>query len=121
MSALIDTAPDTDLQQSEVDARRKRPVITPSDKNYVVAVSLAAIFGVLGIHHFYLGRYLEGLIDLGLAVLTFVLYLTGHPLLAILVFAIDTLHTFVVTIMLLIGSIKDGRGRLVCYPGQRLG
>lgn len=92
----------------------------PSDKNYIVAVSLSAIFGVMGIHHFYLGRYLEGLFDLGLAILTVVLYLSGYPLYGLLVFAIDSVHTFIVTVMLLTGSIKDGRGHLVCYPGQRL-
>lgn len=98
-----------------------RSMIVASEKNYITAVCLSAIFGVLGVHHFYLGRILEGFLDLGLAVLTIVLYLTGHPVYAMLVFMVDTLHTFIVTIMLLTGSIKDGQGRLVCYPGQRLG
>ena len=101
-------------------SRSAPEVRTPSTKNYVVAVSLSAIFGVLGVHHFYLGRHLEGLLDLGLALLTLWLYLTGHPGWALLVFAVDSLHTFIVTIMLLTGSIRDGRGHLVCYPGQRL-
>ena len=100
--------------------RSAREVRTPSTKNYVVAVCLSAVFGVLGVHHFYLGRYLEGVLDLGLAVLTLCLYLMGHPGWALLVFAVDSLHTFIVTIMLLTGSIRDGRGHLVCYPGQRL-
>ena len=93
---------------------------TPSDKSYAVAVSLSAIFGVVGIQHFYLGRWLEGLIDLGLAIATVFLFLVGQPMMALLVGAIDALHTFVVTIMLLTGSFRDGQGRLVCYPGQRL-
>jgi len=113
------SSPDLAESLPESEPRNSKQII-PSEKNYAVAVCLSAIFGVMGIHHFYLGRYLEGLIDLGLAILTIVLYLTGHPLWAILVFAIDSLHTFIVTIMLLTGSIKDGQGKLVCYPGQRL-
>ncbi len=93
---------------------------TPSDKSYGIAVALSAVFGVVGIQHFYLGRWLEAFIDLGLAILTVVLFLMGEPLLAIGVGLIDGLHTFIVTIMLLTGSFRDGKGRLVCYPGQRL-
>lgn len=93
---------------------------TPSDKSYAIAVSLSAIFGVVGIQHFYLGRWLEAFIDLGLAIATVTLFLMGEPLMALLVGAIDALHTFIVTIMLLTGSFRDGRGRLVCYPGQKL-
>ena len=92
----------------------------PSEKSYGVAVCLSAIFGVLGIQHFYLGRWLEGIIDLGLAIATVYLFLTGQPLMALLVAAIDGIHTFIVTIMLLTGSFNDGQGRRVCYPGQKL-
>lgn len=92
----------------------------PSDKNYVVAVSLCFVFGVIGIHHFYLGRWVEGLIDLGLFVLTLFFFLNGQPGLALLTLAIDYVHTFVITIMLLIGAFKDGKGNVVCYPGQKL-
>lgn len=91
-----------------------------SEKNYIVAVCLSAIFGVLGIHHFYLGRYLEGLIDFSLAIGAFILYLNGQIGWALLVFAIDSIHTFVITILLLTGSFKDGKGNIVCYPGQKL-
>jgi len=91
-----------------------------SEKNYVVAVCLSAIFGVLGVHHFYLGRYFEGIIDMGLAITAFVLYLNGQIGWAVLVFLIDTIHTFVITILLLTGSFKDGGGNIVCYPGQKL-
>lgn len=93
---------------------------TPSEKNYIVAVCLSAIFGVLGIHHFYLGRYLEGIIDLSLAILAFYLYINGHIGWAVLVFIIDSLHTFIITIMLLTGSLKDGKKHYICYPGQKL-
>jgi len=32
-----------------------------SDKSYAYAVCLSSIFGFIGIQHFYMGRYLEGL------------------------------------------------------------
>lgn len=91
-----------------------------SDKSYVIAVCLCMIFGVIGIHHFYLGRYLEGILDLGLLIIAIVLYAMGYPGWALLVFLIDMLHTFIVTIMLLVGAVKDGSGKTVCYPGQKL-
>ncbi len=95
-------------------------VAPPSDKSYVVAVCLSGIFGVAGIHHFYLGRYIEGIIDFSLMVLTLYFYFTGQLGWAALFFVIDGLHTFIITIMLLTGSFKDGKGRIVCYPGQRI-
>ena len=92
----------------------------PSDKSYTIAVCLSAIFGVVGIQHFYLGRYVEATIDLTLFIGTIYFFVTGQFLLAILVGAADGLHTFIVTIMLLTGSFRDGQGRLVLYPGQKL-
>ena len=92
----------------------------PSDKSYTIAVCLSAVFGVVGIQHFYLGRLVEATIDLGLFVATIYFFLTGQFLLAFLVGAIDAIHTFIVTIMLLTGTFRDGRGRLVLYPGQKL-
>jgi len=96
------------------------PPIQPSDKRYGIAVSLSAIFGVMGIHHFYLGRHLEGMIDLGLFIATAYFFYTDHIGWAAALFLIDALHTFIITIMLLTGSVKDGKGRYVCYPGQKL-
>ncbi len=95
-------------------------VEVPSEKSYGIAVVLSAVFGVLGIQHFYLGRWIEATIDLGLAIATLVLFAVGEPLLAFATAAIDAIHTFIVTIMLLTGSFRDGKGRLVCYPGQKL-
>jgi TM2 domain-containing membrane protein YozV len=92
----------------------------PSDKSYVIAVCLSGIFGTVGIQHFYLGRWLEATIDLSLFVATIYLFLTGHPMWAILTAAIDGIHTLIVTVMLLTGSFRDGKGRLVYYPGQKL-
>jgi hypothetical protein len=94
--------------------------IEPSEKSYVVAVGLSAVFGVMGIHHFYLGRYVEGVIDFSLMLATLYFYFSGDLMLAVLFFLVDGLHTFIITIMLLTGSFKDGKGRVVCYPGQKL-
>ena len=96
------------------------PKQVASDKSYTIAVCLSAVFGVVGIQHFYLGRWFEALLDLVLFVATFYFFFTGQILTAILVGAVDAIHTLVVTIMLLAGSFRDGDGRLVCYPGQRL-
>ena len=92
----------------------------PSDKSYTIAVCLSAIFGVVGIQHFYLGRFVEATIDLVLFLATIYLFVSGQILLAFIVGAIDAIHTFIVTIMLLTGTFRDGSGRLVLYPGQKL-
>lgn len=94
--------------------------ITPSPKSYAVAVCLSAIFGVAGIHHIYLGRWVEFAIDFLLLALTLYFWFSGQIIWALVFGAIDMLHTFIITIMLLTGSFKDGKGRTVCYPGQRL-
>ncbi|WP_259780347.1 TM2 domain-containing protein [Aestuariispira ectoiniformans] len=98
-----------------------------SEKSYGVAVCLSGIFGVLGIHHFYLGRYLHGLVDLGMTLVAFVLYIYGvgagqgsFVLIGGIIFAIDIIHTLWITILLLIGQYRDGNGLLVTYPGQRV-
>jgi len=88
-----------------------------SDRKYGVAVCLCAIFGLLGVHHFYLGRWAHGLLDLSMTVGAVALILMNNPLgFALLV--VDIIHTFVITIMLLVGSYKDGSGNIVSYPGQ---
>ncbi len=92
----------------------------PSEKSYAVAACLSAVFGVIGIQHFYLGRHGLGIIDLTLSVLALFFFINGQFLLAFLFFAIDFVHTLVITIMLLTGTFRDGKGRLVCYPGQKL-
>ncbi len=98
-----------------------------SPKSYAVAVCLSGIFGVLGIQHFYLGRYLHGLADVGLTI-AFVACLVGGAVtedvaLLSLGFALllaDVVHTLVSTIMILTGNFRDGEGRLLCYPGQQV-
>ncbi len=94
-----------------------------SKKSYTVAVCLAAVFGVLGIHHFYLGRLLHGLFDLGLSIVGFTFIVIGDSenlvMTGVILLGIDVLHTLYVTFKLLVGEYKDGQGNLVTYPGQK--
>lgn len=91
-----------------------------SNKSYVIAVCLSGIFGVIGIQHFYLERWIEAILDLSLFIATIYLLFTGQWLWAVLAGAVDALHTLIVTILLLTGKFNDGHGKRVCYPGQRL-
>ncbi len=91
-----------------------------SDKSYAMAVVLSAVFGFVGVQHFYLGRWLEGLLDVGLSIGWVAGFALGEPVIAIGLLLLDIGHSFVVTIMLLTGSFRDGDGLLVCYPGQKL-
>ena len=96
-----------------------------SDKSYGVAVTLSMVFGLLGVQHFYLGRILLGLTDVGLTVGFIVLvFFTDDPGLVILgfiFFVADCVHTLVTTLMLFAGNFNDGAGRVVAYPGQFAG
>jgi len=100
-------------------------VIETSEKSYGASVALCMIFGVMGVHHFYLGNWVHGVFDLGLFIVGFGLIFTGavsgdpeQIMLGGVLIAIDVLHTLVVTILLLVGKVKDGEGRVVSYPGQ---
>lgn len=86
-----------------------------SDKSYGVAVALCGIFGVMGIHHFYIGNYLHGLLDVGLFVLFVYLLFINSPI-AFLVLLIDLGHTVYVFFNLIVGKQKDGHGRLIRQP-----
>jgi len=95
-----------------------------SEKSYGVAVCFSGVFGLLGIQHFYLGRYLLGFLDLGLSLgaLAFFIYgttVTDYVFGAIL-FLIDMIHSIYVLVKLLAGEYTDGEGRLVMYPGQKV-
>lgn len=86
-----------------------------SPKSYGTAVALCGVFGVMGIHHFYLGDWLHGLVDLGLLVATVALFAAGSPL-AFLFLLVDAVHTIVVFSMLIIGRWRDGEGRPIPIP-----
>ena len=92
-----------------------------STKSFAVAVSLCGVFGLAGIHHFYLGNILHGIFDLGLLIVGLVLISSADGSLATiggLLLFIDFLHTIFVMYYLFTGKTKDGAGRLVVYPGQ---
>ncbi len=95
-----------------------------SDKKYAVAVILSGIFGIFGIHHFYCGRIAHGIFDLSLSVLGFFFIYAStsgiQVVIGLCLLAIDVIHTIVVTFMLLVGSYKDGQGKIIAYPGQKL-
>lgn len=89
-----------------------------STKSYGTAVALSGIFGILGIHHFYLERWGMGFFDLGLSIIGICLIYLGNPW-GMLFLLIDFIHTIFVTVKLLIGDYKDGHGKIIPYPGQK--
>jgi TM2 domain-containing membrane protein YozV len=93
-----------------------------SDKSYGVAVCLSGVFGILGIHHFYLERWLHGIFDLGLSVVGFSLIFFSNDaslgMLGVVLLVVDGIHTIYVTYKLLVGEYRDGQGLIVAYPGQ---
>ncbi len=84
-----------------------------STANYGTAVILCGVFGVIGLHHFYLRNYLHGFVDLGLFVLFIVLLMEGRPGFAYMVLMVDALHTIIVFYRLITEQARDGDGRLV--------
>jgi TM2 domain-containing membrane protein YozV len=94
--------------------------LQPSPKSYATAVALSAVFGFLGAQHFYLGRVVEGLVDLGLTAGWIGCFAAGKVLYGVAFALLDFGHSLAVTIQLLTGNCKDGEGRVVCYPGQKL-
>ncbi len=92
----------------------------PSTKSYARAVILSSLLGWLGAQHFYLGRWAEGLLDIALSLGWIFSFLLGEPLWGALFVVADFGHAFLATIMLLVGSYRDGDGLRVCYPGQKL-
>jgi TM2 domain-containing membrane protein YozV len=89
-----------------------------STKNYAVAVIFAAVFGIFGIHYFYIGRTAIGLVDLSLSVVAFMCLIQGMILHAVFLFFIDMLHSIYATYKLFTGQEYDGDGKLITYPGQ---
>lgn len=91
-----------------------------SEKKYATAVILSGIFGLMGIHHFYVERWDMAFLDAGLFVGTFILYLFDFSVYATLLLIVDVVHTVIVTYLLLVGQYKDGEGKLITYPGQKI-
>lgn len=89
--------------------------LTDSPKSYFVSVCLASIFGTLGLHHFYLGRWIHGAFDLTMAILAVVFIFIFFPI-AILILIMDLVHTVYFTYKLIIGEYKDSSGRTVRLP-----
>ena len=88
---------------------------THSPKSYFVSVCLAGIFGTLGLHHFYLGRWLHGTFDLTMLILAVIFLFIFFPI-AVLLLITDIVHTAYFTYKLIIGEYKDGSGRTVSLP-----
>lgn len=99
-------------------------MIQPSEKSYGTAVCFSGVFGLLGIQHFYLGRYMLGFFDLSLSVGAFAFIYLGQSIESIVVgmilLLIDVVHSVYVFVKLLAGEYEDGEGRLVMYPGQKI-
>ncbi len=92
-----------------------------SPKSFGTAVALCGVFGLAGIHHFYLGNILHGIFDLALLIAAVFLMDSYDEMLALLgglLLLIDFCHTGAVMYLLFTGKTVDGRGRLVVYPGQ---
>ncbi|WP_143181912.1 TM2 domain-containing protein [Thalassospira sp. TSL5-1] len=92
-----------------------------SKKKFGTAVALCGVFGILGIHHFYLGNILHGIADFLLCVVAITCFVSNDPSLVpigLLLLLIDFGHTFWVMVRLFTGKTRDGLGKLVVYPGQ---
>ena len=94
-----------------------------SPKSYGTAVALCGVFGVVGVHHFYIGNYLHGIVDFLLFVtgLSCVLY-SEDPvviLLGVVLVLADVIHTGVIMYLLFVGKQRDGDNLLIRYPGQK--
>ncbi len=99
--------------------RNDPPPVSP--KSYGVAVTLAMIFGVVGVHHFYMGNWLHGLLDFSMLVVGIICIVSENPTampIGILLIIIDAIHTIWVTYLLIVGKCRDGQGRLIAFPGQ---
>jgi TM2 domain-containing membrane protein YozV len=108
------------MVEKDMESRAVLGSDAASPKSYGTAVILSSVLGFAGVHHFYLGRWAEGVLDLGLTIGWIFCFFWGEPLLGVLFLVADFGHSFVVTIMLLTGNFRDGEGRRVPYPGQQL-
>ncbi|WP_068312862.1 TM2 domain-containing protein [Pseudovibrio hongkongensis] len=95
-----------------------------SPKSYGVAVALCGLFGMMGIHHFYIGNILHGLFDLCLFTAWVFLIYVSEPTswhqaaLGLTLLLLDFVHTAVVFYRLICGKEVDSEGRRIAIPGQ---
>ena len=90
-----------------------------SSKSYGIAVSLCGIFGMIGIHHFYIGNYLHGIFDLSLLIFGLFFLISGPAGLGLLLLGIDVIHTFFIFYKLITEKQKDGSGKLIVTSSGR--
>lgn len=95
-----------------------------SRKSYKIAIILAGVFGLMGIHHFYLRNWLHGLFDFGLFVFGFwFVFISKDPTLNAVgasLIIVDLIHTLIITYQPIVGKCRDGDGLLLIYPGQKV-
>lgn len=93
---------------------------SPSSKSYSIAVSLCGVFGIIGVHHFYIGNILHGVLDLSLFITAiFLLNTPGSEALGGILLLIDFLHTFVVFYKLITEKQKDGNGKFITIASNK--
>lgn len=81
-----------------------------SSKSKFIAFILALFFGWIGLHNFYMGHTLRGLMQLALQVVCLATLILGIGLLMEIPFS---LWLFVEIIMILCGAATDGEGRKI--------
>lgn len=81
-----------------------------SSKSKFIAFILALFFGWIGLHNFYMGHTLRGLMQIALQVVCLVTLILGIGLLIEIPFF---LWVFVEIIMILCGAATDGEGRKI--------
>ncbi len=121
MSLQAQDCPSCGHPCSVVPSKHSLPSDMVSEKKFGTAVALCGVFGILGIHHFYLGNILHGIADFLLCVVGLTCLGSGDPslvLMGLLLLCIDCIHTFWVMVRLFTGNTRDGHGKLVVYPGQ---
>jgi len=57
---------------------------------------------------------------MGLFIETVVAYVSGNFLVAAVLFIADLIHTVYVTYLLLVGQYRDGQGKIISYPNQKI-
>jgi TM2 domain-containing membrane protein YozV len=98
------------------------PVEDLSPKSYGITIVLIWVFGLMGIHHFYLKNWFHGFFDFGLFIFGFGFVFFSHDLtlhfFGLGLISIDVAHSLIVTYLVIVGKCKDGDGLYLPYPGQ---